>query len=104
MAEFLIITGMSGAGRSQASDTFEDMGWFVIDNMPAALITKVMERVPPPGSEREKGALVVGGAGGARDELTAAVEQLRKGERGVGVLYREANDDVLVRRFENPRR
>jgi len=77
MAEFLIITGMSGAGRSQASDTFEDMGWFVIDNMPTALISKVMELVAAPGSETERVALVVGRAGNAMDELTAAIEQLQ---------------------------
>jgi len=104
VAEFLIITGMSGAGRSQASDTFEDMGWFVIDNMPVALISKVMELVTAPGSETEKVALVVGRAGGAMDELTAAIEQVRKREIRVRVLYLEANDDVLVRRFENTRR
>src|SRR3954470_17629007 len=104
VAEFLIITGMSGAGRSQASDTFEDMGWFVIDNMPVALISKVMELVTAPGSETEKVALVVGRAGGAMDELTAAIEQLRKRKMRVRVLYLEASDDVLVRRFENTRR
>ena len=60
MAEFLIITGLSGAGRSQAGATFEDLGWFVIDNMPTALITKVGELVAAPGSETERVALVVG--------------------------------------------
>ena len=54
MADFLIITGLSGAGRSQAADTFEDLGWFVVDNMPTALITKVAELVTAPGSETQK--------------------------------------------------
>src|SRR5256885_6527867 len=86
MAEFLIITGLSGAGRSQAADTFEDLGWFVIDNMPTALITKVADLVTTPGSETQRVALVVGRAGGHYDELRGALEQLRKTGRG-RVLY-----------------
>jgi len=49
VAEFLIITGLSGAGRTEAAATFEDLGWFVIDNMPTALIAKVAELVSAPG-------------------------------------------------------
>src|SRR5207302_2388446 len=104
MAEFLIITGLSGAGRSQAADTFEDLGWFVVDNMPTALISKVMELVAAPGSETERVALVVGRAGNELDELSAALEQLAKRGARVRILYLEASDDVLVRRFENTRR
>src|SRR5205823_4090055 len=78
MADFLIITGLSGAGRSQAADTFEDLGWFVVDNMPTALITRVAELVTTPGSETQRVALVVGRAGGHYDELTVALDQLRK--------------------------
>src|SRR5947207_14775069 len=63
-AEFVIITGLSGAGRSQAAATFEDMGWFVIDNMPVALVTKVAELVNAPGSETQRVALVVGRTSG----------------------------------------
>ena len=104
MAEFLIITGLSGAGRSQAADTFEDLGWFVVDNMPTALITKVAELVTAPGSETQRVALVVGRAGGHFDELTVALDQLRRTGAQVRVLYLEAGDEVLVRRFENTRR
>ena len=50
MAEYAIITGLSGAGRSQAGATLEDLGWFVIDNMPTALITKVAGLVAGPSS------------------------------------------------------
>jgi UPF0042 nucleotide-binding protein len=104
VAEFLIITGMSGAGRSQAANTFEDLGWFVIDNMPVSLITKVMELVSSPGSETERVGLVVGRAGNELDDLNSAVDQLRKRGAGVRILYLEAADDVLVRRFEDTRR
>ena len=73
MSEFLIITGVSGAGRSQAADTFEDLGWFVIDNLPPALIAKVAELVQAPGATTERVALVVG-TGHYLDELTPALD------------------------------
>ncbi|MGH9280152.1 MAG: RNase adapter RapZ [Acidimicrobiales bacterium] len=101
--EFLIITGLSGAGRSQAADTFEDLGWFVIDNLPPALISKVAELVQSPGSTTERVALVVG-TSQYLDELTPALDQLRETNRRVRVLFLEASDEVLVRRYENTRR
>jgi UPF0042 nucleotide-binding protein len=104
VAEFLIITGLSGAGRSQAAATMEDQGWFVIDNMPTALITKVAELVTAPGSESERVALVVGRSGGQLDDLLSAIIQLRSTGARVKVLFLEASDEVLVRRFEGTRR
>jgi RNase adapter protein RapZ len=103
MTEFLIITGVSGAGRSQAADTFEDLGWFVIDNLPPALIGKVAELVQAPGSTTERVALVVG-TGHYLDEVTPALDQLRAMDGRVRVLFLEASNEVLVRRFENTRR
>ncbi|MDQ1392263.1 MAG: RNase adapter protein RapZ [Acidimicrobiaceae bacterium] len=107
MAEFLIITGQSGAGRSQAGATFEDLGWFVIDNMPTALITKVAELVTsgPETSSADRVALVVGRRAGQLHQLTDAVAQLRAtaGNR-VKLLFLEASDEVLVRRYEGTRR
>ena len=103
MSEFLIITGMSGAGRSQAADTFEDLGWFVIDNLPPALIGKVAELVQSPGSTTERVALVVG-TSQYFEEVSPALDQLRRTTRRVRVLFLEASDEVLVRRYENTRR
>jgi UPF0042 nucleotide-binding protein len=103
MAEYLIITGMSGAGRSQAGATLEDLGWFVIDNMPTALITKVAELAAGPGAVTERVALVVGRDAGQLGQLESAVTQLRTHSR-VRVVYLEASDDVLIRRFEGTRR
>jgi UPF0042 nucleotide-binding protein len=103
MSEFLIIAGVSGAGRSQAADTFEDLGWFVIDNLPPALIGKVAELVQVPGATTERVALVIG-TGHYLGEVNPALDQLRAGASRVRVLFLEANDDVLVRRFENTRR
>ena len=103
MAEFLIITGLSGAGRSQAADTFEDLGWFVIDNLPPALIGKVAELVHAEGSTTERVALVVG-TGAYLDELAPALDHLRRSGARVRVLFLEASTEVLVRRYENTRR
>ena len=103
MSEFLIITGLSGAGRSQAADSFEDLGWFVIDNMPPALLSKVTELVQAPGSTIERVALVVG-TGAYLDELSPALEQLAHTASRVRILFLEATTEVLVRRYENTRR
>ena len=79
MSDYLIITGLSGAGRSTAADTLEDLGWFVIDNLPPSLIGKVTELV----TARERGP--AGGAGEWAQraeyvsELTTALEQLCAG-------------------------
>ncbi len=103
VSEFLIITGLSGAGRSQAADCFEDLGWFVIDNMPPALLSKVTELVQAPGSTIERVALVVGTTA-YLDELSPALDQLAKTADRVRVLFLEATTEVLVRRYENTRR
>ena len=103
MTEFLIITGVSGAGGSTAGDTFEDLGWFVIDNLPPALISTVVDLVQKPGSETERVALVVR-TEHYLDELSTALEQLRKTSARVRILFLDASDEVLVRRYENTRR
>ena len=104
MAEFLIITGMSGAGRSTAADTFEDQGWFVIDNMPPALIPKVAELATKDASAADRVALVVS-TNPFLDELTPALDALRKKKANrVRILFLDASDEVLVRRFEGTRR
>jgi UPF0042 nucleotide-binding protein len=105
MSDFVVITGMSGAGRSTAAAALEDAGWFVIDNMPPALITKVAELVGGPGSETERVAIVVGRGGSEYlEELTPALESLRaRGDR-VRVVFLDASDEALVRRFEGTRR
>lgn len=105
MTQYVLITGMSGAGRSTAADTLEDAGWFVIDNLPPALIAKVAELVARPGSETERVALVSGRGGGEYvSELSEAVEHLRASGADVRVLFLDAADESLVRRFENTRR
>jgi UPF0042 nucleotide-binding protein len=104
VTEFLIITGMSGAGRSQAAATLEDLGWFVIDNMPPALIARVAELNAGPDSPKDRIALVVGRDAEQLGQLDAATEQLRANGTVVRTLVLEASDEVLVRRFEGTRR
>ncbi|HUY65357.1 MAG TPA: RNase adapter RapZ [Acidimicrobiales bacterium] len=104
MSEYLVVTGMSGAGRSTAGAALEDMGWFVIDNMPPALISKVSELVDGAGSEMERVAFVVGRGGGDLDHVLPAVDGLEAGRNRVRILFLDASDDVLIRRFEGTRR
>ncbi|MGH8989324.1 MAG: RNase adapter RapZ [Acidimicrobiales bacterium] len=106
MTEFLFVTGMSGAGRSTAAAALEDLGWFVIDNLPPALITKVADLVGRPGSGNERVALVVGRGGGDEyvDDVEPVLERLRRGRHRVRALFLDAPDEVLVRRFEGTRR
>lgn len=105
MSEYLVIAGLSGAGRSTAAATFEDLGWFVIDNMPPALIAKVAELVGQPGSETERLALVIGRSGTEYlHEVRPALTALRASGARVRVLFLDCADEVLVRRFEGTRR
>ena len=105
MAEYLVVTGLSGAGRSTAAATLEDLGWLVIDNLPPSLIPQV-SAMALPGGESGNVALVSGRSGAAHvGELTAAIDHLRRDEgKSVKVLFLDAADDVLVRRFEGTRR
>jgi UPF0042 nucleotide-binding protein len=96
---------MSGAGRSTAAATLEDLGWFVIDNLPAALIMKMAEMIDLPGSEIERVALVIGRSGSDYfEDLPDVLQALRANRNRVRVLFLEASDDVLIRRYEGTRR
>jgi UPF0042 nucleotide-binding protein len=103
MSDFVIITGLSGAGRSQAANELEDLGWFVIDNLPVELIPKVVDLVTAPGSDTPRVALVVG-SGAYHDDLVPALAALRASGGRVRQVFLEASDDVLVRRYEGSRR
>jgi UPF0042 nucleotide-binding protein len=109
VSEFLVVTGMSGAGRSTAAATLEDLSWFVIDNLPAGLIMKMAEMIELPGSEIERVALVIGRGGGSTgpeyfDDLPDVLDSLQASRNRVRVLFLDASDDVLVRRYEGTRR
>jgi RNase adapter protein RapZ len=103
MSEFVVITGLSGAGRSSAANDFEDLGWFVIDNLPIELIPKVVELVKAPGSATNRVALVTG-AGTGPDELPPALRAMRSSGARVRLLFLDAATEALVRRYESTRR
>lgn len=103
MSEFVVIAGLSGAGRSQAADILEDLGWFVIDNLPPTLIPKVAELAQAPGSNIGKVVLVVG-TGRYHAEVLPALRTLRGLTPRLRLLFLEASTDVLVRRYESTRR
>ena len=99
-----VITGMSGAGRSAAGDVLEDIGFFVIDNLPPALITNVRELARGQ-EELLKLALVVDVRSGEFvADLEAALAELRKRGAKTRVLFLDASDEVLVRRYDATRR
>jgi RNase adapter protein RapZ len=109
--EFLVVTGMSGAGRSTAAASLEDLGWFVIDNLPAAMMRKMAEMIDLPNGEIERVALVIGRGGGsgssgsdAIDDLPEVLQALRANGNRVRVLFLDATDEVLLRRYEGTRR
>jgi UPF0042 nucleotide-binding protein len=102
--DFTIITGMSGAGRSEAARCLEDIGYFVVDNLPPALIGKMAELAASSGGP-ERVAIVADVRGGVffRD-LAAGFEELKRLQIPYRILYLEAADDELVNRFEGTRR
>jgi RNase adapter protein RapZ len=102
MSEFLIVTGMSGAGRSTAARAMEDLGWFRVDNMPPAMFAEVARRVAESPSGVDRVAFVAG-TGAFTDELAPGLAHLRAEGHRVRILFLDASDEVLVRRFEGTR-
>lgn len=101
--EFLIITGMSGAGKSVALDFFEDMGYFCIDNLPPAFINKFAELCLH--SELKKIAIVIDIRGGKFfNALFGELSTLEKKGFNYEILFLEASDETLVRRYKETRR
>ena len=103
MTDILVVTGLSGAGRSQAADDLEDLGWFVVDNLPVVLIDKVVELSGEAGGEIVKLCLVVGNAR-HQTAILEAVRSLRDQGHSVRILFLEASTRELVRRYEATRR
>ena len=103
VSAFVVIAGMSGAGRSHAANNLEDLGWFVMDNLPPSLIPKVAELAGPPGTGTDRLALVVG-SGRYHDEAAGMIDDLRAQIPGLRILFLDAATDVLVRRYESTRR
>ncbi len=103
--QVVIITGMSGAGRSHAANVLEDLRYFVVDNLPADLIVDVVERSGVGDESRDRFAVVVDARGGVTaDQMSEAIKLLRQKGLRTTVLFLDADDRVLIRRFEESRR
>ncbi|RXZ69265.1 RNase adapter RapZ [Agromyces albus] len=102
--EMLIVTGMSGAGRSTVGNALEDLGWYVVDNLPPQMLRPLVELVERAGASLPRIAAVVDIRGGDFfSELREIIQALRTGVN-VRVVFLDATDTVLVRRFESVRR
>ena len=102
--EVLIITGMSGAGRSTVANALEDLGYYVVDNLPPVMLRQLVDLVPTASEQLQRLAIVVDVRGGVLfDDAMRLIETLRT-EMPITVVYLEAADATLVRRFEQVRR
>jgi RNase adapter protein RapZ len=104
-SDLLVITGMSGAGKSAVADVLEDLGWWVVDNMPPRLLPELVATIGKSSQETIPLAIVADVRGGELfAELSDAVAATTGTGRRPTVLFLEASDEVLVRRFESARR
>ncbi|MBN7772933.1 RNase adapter RapZ [Clostridium aminobutyricum] len=103
--EAVIVTGLSGAGKSQAANCLEDLGYYCIDNMPPALIKNFMTLAINQKSSIEKAAFVIDIRGGEFfDEINPCLQDLKLMGLEYKILFLEASDEVLIRRFNETRR
>jgi UPF0042 nucleotide-binding protein len=101
--EVLILTGMSGAGRSTVAHALEDLGWYVVDNLPPTLLSDLIKQGVQ--SEIKSLAVVVDVRGGKFfDELSSSLSELKNSGANFRVAFLDASDQALVQRFESTRR
>ncbi|WEV64898.1 RNase adapter RapZ [Bifidobacterium sp. ESL0732] len=103
--EVMLITGMSGAGRSHAADCVEDMGWYVVDNLPPKLLIPLVDMMTSSGSKVHKLAAVIDVRSRSYfDDLSAVLSHLDDLGVRTYILFLDASDKVLVQRYESVRR
>lgn len=98
--ELLLVTGMSGAGRSTVAHALEDSGWYVVDNLPPALVLDLFATADAP----KIAAVVDVRSGKYFDDLSSAIKNLKKNGAKFRILFLDASDQALVQRFESTRR
>ena len=102
---FIIVTGLSGAGKSEATNALEDMGYFCVDNLPPKLIKKFAEVCKQSKGSIDKVALVMDIRGGIFfDDLFESLSELSKEQFQYEILFLDTSDEVLVKRFKEKRR
>ena len=103
--DFIIVTGLSGSGKTQAMNCLEDLGYYCIDNLPPALIKNFIELVVQGKVKVRKGAFGIDIRGGEFfDDLRNGLEDLKRAGIRFKVLFLEASDEVLIRRYKETRR
>jgi len=104
-ADIVVVTGLSGAGKSTAIKAFEDLGYYCVDNLPPLLLPKIVEVVSEARGEGARVALGVDVRGKEfLPDLSRVLDELREGRSAVHVLFLDAADEALVRRFSETRR
>ena len=102
--DVLLVTGMSGAGRTTATKALEDLGWYTVDNIPSTLIVDVIETLSHQVGVK-KVAISVDVRGGSQfDELKVALAQIKEHGYPLRIVFLEAGDEPIVRRYESSRR
>ncbi len=103
--KFVVLTGMSGAGKSTALKVMEDIGYFCVDNLPIVLMEKFAELANVPGAELQKVAIGVDiRSGRALNELQDVLDRFRQTGIPFDILYLDSRDGVLVKRYKETRR
>ena len=103
--ELLIVTGMSGAGKSQAANALEDMGYYCVDNVPPAIIPSFVNLSEISGEKLSKIAIVTDARGGNMfSEINDVLNDLKKRNLNYKVLFLDSSNDVIVRRYKENRR
>lgn len=101
----IIVTGMSGAGKSTVLKFLEDIGYFCVDNLPPSLIPKFIELCSKPGSEIEQVALGIDIRGGKLfNDFFACLSEITGEDHKVSILFMDASDEVILKRFKESRR
>ncbi len=101
MTEIVLVTGMSGAGRSAAADVLDDLGFYVVDNLPSSLVPTIVDLASQQGSDIERLAIV---SGRNHDDVLPQVADLRDEGHRVTLLFLDAATPVLVQRYDATRR
>ncbi len=101
MTEIVLVTGMSGAGRSAAADVLDDLGFYVVDNLPSSLVPTIVDLASQQGSDIERLAIV---SGRNHDDVLPQVADLRDDGHRVTLLFLDAATPVLVQRYDATRR
>ena len=105
LVDFVIISGLSGAGKSSAMNVFEDAGYFCVDNLPAEMIRSLAELFRHSGSKVEKAAVVSDSRTGEYlSALTGVIDELDEAGIVHRVLFLDADDDTLLSRYKETRR